>query len=525
MRLFIAEKPSLARAIAEGLGNGQKQNGCIRCGNDVVTWCFGHMLEQFEPDDYDPVLKNWKRDTLPIVPDVWKLKPRKEAAAQLSVIQDLLRQAQSVVNAGDPDREGQLLVDEVLDYFNYRGSAERIWLASLDARSVAKALATLTDNKKHAPLRDAALARSRADWIVGMNATRAMSILGRECGRKGVLSLGRVQTPTLALIVMRDREITRFKPVDYFVLQALLKHTAGSFTVTFVPASTQPGLDSEGRLVDATVPGVIADRVRGTDGTILEITRETKKKAPPLPHCLSSLQKAASARFGMTAQDVLNTAQSLYEKKLTTYPRSDCQYLPLEQFSDAGRILSALRGISSLEQAASKANPALKSGVWDTSKVKAHHAIIPTGEIPGQLSESEHDLYLMISTAYCLQFYPPFTYEAQKITVNLADTRWEARGRLILDPGWTGFSGDEEPGDQSLPSVTRGDTVTCIHVEPLKKKTSPPPKFSEGTLIEAMANVHRFVTDAHAKATLKENEGIGTEATRAGTIETLKTRG
>lgn len=320
MRLFIAEKPSLARAIAEGLGNGQKQNGCIRCGNDVVTWCFGHMLEQFEPDDYDPVLKNWKRDTLPIVPDVWKLKPRKEAAAQLSVIQDLLRQAQSVVNAGDPDREGQLLVDEVLDYFNYRGSAERIWLASLDARSVAKALATLTDNKKHAPLRDAALARSRADWIVGMNATRAMSILGRECGRKGVLSLGRVQTPTLALIVMRDREITRFKPVDYFVLQALLKHTAGSFTVTFVPASTQPGLDSEGRLVDATVPGVIADRVRGTDGTILEITRETKKKAPPLPHCLSSLQKAASARFGMTAQDVLNTAQSLYEKKTDHVP-------------------------------------------------------------------------------------------------------------------------------------------------------------------------------------------------------------
>lgn len=526
-QLYIAEKPSLGRAIADGLGNGQKQNGYIVCGENTVTWCFGHILEQLEPQEYDSALRFWQRRDLPIVPEIWKLKPRAKVADQLKLIGELLAKADSVVHAGDPDREGQLLVDEVLEHFDYRGSVQRIWLASLDNRSVAKALATLTDNKKHAPLRDAARARAQADWLIGMNGTRAMSILGRESGRSGTLSLGRVQTPTLALVVNRDREIAVFKPIDYFALQASLEHSAGSFAAFFQPGETQPGLDSQGRLVDPAVVTALADSVRGQSGTILEVTREKKKKAVPLPHCLSSLQKAASTKFGMTAQAVLDTAQSLYEKKLTTYPRSDCRYLPDEQFADAERILTAVSTVSELDLVTSKANPKLKGPVWDTKKITAHHAIIPTGEVPGTLSKAELDLYLVIAQAYCLQFYPPLTYEAQKITVNLKETRWEARGRLILEAGWTGFD-VEEDGDakeeKDLPAVSKGDTVTCADVEALKKKTSPPPRFSEGTLIEAMANIHRFVTDAKAKAMLKENEGIGTEATRAGILETLKKR-
>ena len=341
--------------------------------------------------------------------------------------------------------------------------------------------------------------------------------------------MGRVQTPTLALVVNRDREIAAFTHIDYLVLQATLQHDAGMFSALFKPPEPQPGLDSEGRLVDgATVQGIM-DAVRGKNGIITSVTREKKKKPVPLPHCLSSLQKAASSKLGMTAQQILDTAQSLYEKKLTTYPRTDCRYLPEEQFGDTARIITALSG---LEAVTAKADSALRGPVWDTKKITAHHAIIPTGEEPRSLTAQEKELYLMIAVQYFLQFYPPMLYEAQKILATIVETAWEARGRMIIEPGWTGFAAEEDDEDakkkeaeQSLPSVGNNDAVLCADVDALKKKTTPPSRFSEGSLIEAMANVHRFVSDAKAKAVLKENEGIGTEATRASILETLKGRG
>lgn len=483
-RLFIAEKPSLAKAIAEGLGENRRLATHYVCGQDAVTWCYGHLLEQCDPEDYEAEWKYWRRDTLPMVPSAWKLKPRLKAKDQLQAIEALLKEAESVVNAGDPDREGQLLVDEVLERFSYQGPVQRIWLASLDARSVSAALSSLKNNQEYANLRDAA--RSQADWLVGLNATRALSIRGRESGREGILSLGRVQTPTLALVVTRDRQIAAFQPIDYLILQATLRHEAGTFTATFAPMETQTGLDSEGRLVDPAVAQGIVEAVRGRDGLIVEMSREKKKKAVPLPHCLSSLQKAASSKLGMTAQQVLDTAQALYEKKLTTYPRTDCRYLPDEQFSDAGRIIPALSGVPGLELVTAKADVSLKGPVWDTKKVTAHHAIIPTGEVPQGLSTEQTALYLMIATAYCLQFYPPMQYEAQKIRATIAETAWEARGRLVLDAGWTGFAAEEDEDDakkkeeQALPPVNKGDAVTCAHVETVKKKTSPPHASAKG---------------------------------------------
>ena len=531
MRLFIAEKPSLGRAIAAELGVTQNNPTFQICGSDTVTWCFGHILEQYDPQDYDDNLRIWRRRDLPIIPKEWKLRPKESALTQLQVINHLLSEAEMVVHAGDPDREGQLLVDEVLEHFHYTGPVQRIWLASLDSLSVQKALATLKDNRDYADLRDAARARSQADWLIGMNASRAMTIFGRETGHNdGVLSLGRVQTPTLALVVQRDREIKAFVSVDYLILQASLQNDAGSFSATFKPSDTQTGLDSEGRLVDASIAQGIVDSVRGQTGIITSVTREKKKKPVPLPHCLSSLQKAASSKFGMTAQQVLDTAQSLYEKKLTTYPRTDCRYLPEEQFGDAARLITALSGVSGLEAVTAKADSALRGPVWDTKKITAHHAIIPTGEEPRSLTAQETNLYLMIAVQYFLQFYPPMSYEAQKIVVSINDTTWEARGRLILEPGWTGVAAEEDEDakkkepEQSLPPVSSDTPVTCTDVDALKKKTTPPSKFSEGSLIEAMANIHRFVSDASAKATLKENEGRGTEATRASIIETLKGR-
>lgn len=565
MRLFIAEKPSLGRAIADGLNAAlgksavpaprASKNGYIVVGTDVVTWCFGHLLEQYDPEDYDPALRRWSREGLPIVPQQWQLKPRFKSEAQLRLIGDLLGRAPAVVNAGDPDREGQLLVDEVLEHFNYQGPVQRVWLASLDDRSVAKALNTLSDNTRHAPLRDAAKARSQADWLVGLNATRAMTLMGREAGRQEkVLSLGRVQTPTLALVVGRDREIAAFTPVDFFVLQGHMAHKAGTFTAAFQPADTQPGLDSEGRLVDSGIVQRLAHSCTGAKGLVAAVSKEKKKKPVPLPHCLSTLQKAASSRLGMTAQEVLNTAQSLYEKKLTSYPRTDCRYLPTEQFTEAPRILAAMGRVPELAAEAAGADSTLRGPVWDTKKITAHHAIIPTGVLPGGLPPQERKLYLMIARAYVLQFYPPMLYEARKISVELTPEAdppavvppllWEARGRVVLAPGWTGAGAAEEKAaieddeeaegnegkkkeaaDQALPPVRKGDTLTCSLVDPQAKKTTPPSRFTEGSLIEAMANVHRFVQDAAAKSTLKENEGIGTEATRAGILETLKARG
>ena len=531
MRLFVAEKPSLGRAIAAELGVTQNNPTFQICGSDTVTWCFGHILAPYDPQDYDDNLRTWRRRDLPIIPTEWKLRPKESALTQLQVINHLLSEAEMVVHAGDPDREGQLLVDEVLEHFHYTGPVQRIWLASLDSLSVQKALATLKDNRDYADLRDAARARSQADWLIGMNASRAMTIFGRETGHNdGVLSLGRVQTPTLALVVQRDREIKAFVSVDYLILQASLQNDAGSFSATFKPSDTQTGLDSEGRLVDASIAQGIVDSVRGQTGIITSVTREKKKKPVPLPHCLSSLQKAASSKFGMTAQQVLDTAQSLYEKKLTTYPRTDCRYLPEEQFGDAARLITALSGVSGLEAVTAKADSALRGPVWDTKKITAHHAIIPTGEEPRSLTAQETNLYLMIAVQYFLQFYPPMSYEAQKIVVSINDTTWEARGRLILEPGWTGVAAEEDEDakkkepEQSLPPVSSDTPVTCTDVDALKKKTTPPSRFSEGSLIEAMANIHHFVSDASAKATLKENEGLGTEATRASIIETLKGR-
>lgn len=528
MRLFIAEKPNLGKAIARGLGGGRTEQGCIRCGDNIVTWCFGHLLEPAYPEAYCPEYAQWRREHLPIIPSSWKYVVKRTSKAQLDTIGKLLRDAASVVHAGDPDREGQLLVDEVLEHFRYRGPVFRIWLPSLDDRSVSIALGNITDNAANAPLRDAARARMMADWLVGINATRALTITGRENGRTEVLSLGRVQTPTLALVVARDREIAHFKPSDYFVLRASIIHPHGECSVTFVPSDSQDGLDSSGRLVDLAQVAAVLESVNGKEGTVLEALREKKTRPAPLPHCLSSLQKSASARLGMSAKRVLDVAQSLYEKKLTTYPRTDCRYLPEEQHGEAASILSRLAGVSGLEQLAGKADSRLKSTVWNTKKITAHH-VIPTGEPAESLAGEERALFLLIATAYCLQFHPPMRYEAQKIAVALGDTRWEASGRRLLEAGWTALSRDDDDSDEQeqelLPLMEQGDAVRCRNAESVRKKTSPPSRFSEGSLIDAMAHVHLLVKDGQAKATLKESKGLGTEATRANIIETLKERG
>lgn len=524
MKLIIAEKPSLAKAIRDVVGKEY-----------TVTNAFGHILEQAEPDEYTPAdvpvnpktgKKRWRLEDLPIFPQTWIKHPKPDAKDQLMKIKGMLKEVTLVVNAGDPDREGQLLIDEILEYCGYRGPVQRVWLASLDETSVKKAFANLRDNREYRALSQAAEARSQADWVVGMNLTRAWTIKN-----SGLLSVGRVQTPTLALVVRRDLEIEQFKPRNFFEVIAHCHHQNGDFLAKWRPAVTDgPGFDEEGRLVDRKLADSIAARAAGT-GKIARYEAKDSKQSAPLPFSLSALQKAASAKFGMSANQVLETAQSLYEKKITSYPRSDARYLPEEQHGDASRILSQLPVPDQLKV---KASANRKHPAWNTGKVTAHHAIIPTGDRATGLSDAEQKIYDLIWKSYVALFLPDYLYKAISVAVDLGGEQWTASGRLDLDIGWKALYGaatsadddeDGEEGKAKLPAMTTGDAITGQKGEVQAKQTKPPARFTDGTMIEAMSNIHKFVTDAAAKAKLKETSGIGTEATRANVLETLVKRG
>ena len=547
MKLFIAEKPSLGKAIAQHLPSPHKAgNGCIECdgGKQIVTWAFGHLFEQAEPDHYTPDdvpttpkgKKKWRWDELPIIPQQWVLAPKDDAKAQIKVIRDLLKKATackgSVVNAGDPDREGQLLVDEILDECGWNGSTQRIWLAALDEQSVKKALASLKDNRDYQNLKASAQARSRADWLMGMNLTRAFTLANKG---SGVLSVGRVQTPTLRLIADRDSTIEHFKPKDFFVPRIQCAKAGTGFWSAWQVRDIA-GVDADNQLIDKSVAEKLAASAKASGkATVASYESKEQKQQAPLGFSLAELQKTCSAKFGMSAKDVLDTAQALYEEhKCATYPRSDCRYLPEEQFGEAGRILSGLArlGFGDLVKGADAAK---KSGIWNTAKVTAHHAIIPTGSMTGSLSGRAAQVFDLIVKRYLAQFYPPYVYRATKIVLDCAAEQWAASGQVPVSPGWKVVEGkglhpgegssDEEDAPVSLPVLTKGETLLVTSADVQAKQTKPPARFTDGTLIEAMSNIHKFVEDPEAKAKLKETSGIGTEATRANILETLLKRG
>ena len=353
-RLFIAEKPSLGRAIADALpGSKKRDQGFIRCGNgDAVTWCIGHLLEQVEPDAYDERYKKWNMADLPIVPQQWQLRPRKSASKQLTVIRKLLKEADQIIHAGDPDREGQLLVDEVIDHLKVskakKEKVQRLLISDLNLPAVKRALSQMRSNREFIPLSVSALARSRADWLYGMNMSRAYTLLGQSAGYQGVLSVGRVQTPVLGLVVRRDEEIENFVPKDYFTLYALIPYESDSqvfdIRARWKPSEAcRPWQDEDGRVLSRKLVENVAGRIAGQPATVTDSEHKQTRQAPPLPYSLSALQIDAAKRFGMNAQDVLNICQSLYEKhKLITYPRSDSRHLPEEHYGQAASVIAAV---------------------------------------------------------------------------------------------------------------------------------------------------------------------------------------
>ena len=539
-RLFIAEKPSMGRAIAQGLealGNkSQSADGCIHLGSDTVTWLFGHILEQYSPDEYDEKYKRWHIEDLPIVPSVWKLKVKPDAKKQYKIVSALAKEADEIVHAGDPDREGQLLVDELLAHIGVLKTkpVKRILLNALDVKSVQEALRHIRPNDEFVGLRNSALARSRADWLIGMNLSRIYTILARSAGYDSVVNVGRVKTPTMGLVVRREIEIRTFKPVTFFTPQVEFRHANGSFRAKW-KAQEQDGVDEEGRILKKDLAEEILTASSVPPAKIESVEQKKGTSPQRLPYSLSALQIDAGKIFGYSPQEVLDTQQALYEKKLTSYPRSDCDYLPDNQFGDAAAILKNLAAAdSSLERFIEKADLSIKSRAWNDKKVSAHHAIVPTTVETklSDLSEKEKNLYMLIAKSYIAQFYPAQEFLSTKVELSAGGEMFTASGKVILQQGWKSLyqndvKKDEEEREeqQSLPDMQQGDSVEFAGGKIVEGVTKPPARFTPATLLKAMKEIHKYVHDKELAASLKECSGIGTEATRAGMIDELEKRG
>ncbi|MBK5144747.1 DNA topoisomerase III [Budviciaceae bacterium BWR-B9] len=535
MRLFIAEKPSLARAIADVLPKPHKrQDGFIVCGNDqVVTWCVGHLLEQAQPDQYDARYARWSLSDLPIIPEKWQLKPRDSVTKQLNVIKRLLAEANEVVHAGDPDREGQLLVDEVLDYLELdadkRQQVRRCLINDLNPQAVTRAIDKLRDNREFIPLCVSALARARADWLYGINMTRAYTLLGRNAGYNGVLSVGRVQTPVLGLVVRRDEEIENFVPKDFFEVKAHIVTPAEErFTAIWQPSdSCESFLDEEGRLLNRNLAEHVVKRITGQPAFVTEYNDKRENDVAPLPFSLSALQIEAAKRFGFSAQQVLDLCQRLYEThKLITYPRSDSRYLPEEHFADRHAVIAAIETHQPDIFPLPVVDSEKRNRCWDDKKVDAHHAIIPTARSSSvSLSADEQKIYQLVSLQYLMQFCPDAVYRKCVIELDIAGGKFIAKARFLAEAGWRMLLGskerDEENEGTPLPVVNKGDELLCEQGEVVAKQTQPPRPFTDASLLSAMTGIARFVQDKELKKILRATDGLGTEATRAGIIELL----
>lgn len=540
MILYIAEKPSVGRAVADVLPKPQqKGDGFIKLANgDVVTWCIGHLLEQAEPEAYNPEYKKWRKEHLPIIPVEWKQQVKRETSKQFNVVKKLIKEAKLLVNMGDPDRVGQILVDEVINYSGVsktkREATKRCLINDMNPAAIQKALNNLRPNTDFIPLATSALARARADWLYGINMTRLCTLLGQAVGYQGVLSIGRVQTPVLGLVVHRDQEIENFISKPFYEVFVNLKAADQSvFRAKWKPsAACEPYMDEDGRVLVKKLTETVVQKVAGKTGVIKAVAKDQKKQFAPLPYSLSALQIDASKRFNLNAQRTLDICQQLYERhKLITYPRSDCRYLPLGHYAERQQVTAAIRKTSeALANAVAGADLTIQSKAWNDGEVGAHHAIIPTATSTdgARLSKEELQIYELIARQYLMQFYPPFVYAEHQIDSEIAGGLFIAREKTVIAQGWkTLLLGDRntEPDSEfsktQLPDLKVGDAVDCIDATLDEKQTTPPKHFTDATLLAAMTGISRYVTDPEIKKILRETDGLGTEATRAGIIELL----
>ena len=502
--LYICEKPSQAKDIGKVLGATAGKNGYMEAKNIKITWCYGHLLNLVPPDYYDEKYKSWAE--IPVIPETFIKTTQKETSKQYKVIKELLKKETEVVIATDSDREGEMIAREILEREKYKGSVKRLWLHALDEASIKKGLNSLLDGSKTVNLYYSAYGRQIADWLVGMNYTRLYS------SYKNVYSVGRVQTPTLKFVVDRDLEIENFKSKVYFELEGLFNYEE-DFKAKW---------NAEDKVFDKKIVENVKQKLANAKtGTIADSKKEEKKTPPPKLFSLSTLQKFINNKYGYSAQEVLDIVQKLYETfKFTTYPRTDCEYLPVSQLSEAGTILKNVPFKMDL--------PEIKHVYqFDDSKISAHHAIIPTLIKPdtGRLSEKEKNVFIEIYKRYACMFYPPLITLITSLTINAGNETFKAQGTQVKDLGWKIFYQAEKvekaPQEPTVPFIEKGQNVSLKALDILEKQTTAPARFTDSSLLEAMKNAGKFIESKEQKAILKETQGLGTEATRAGMIEKL----
>ena len=535
MKLFLCEKPSQGNDIAKVLGATTRGDGCLSTpdGQTFVTWGVGHLVEQFNPEDYDPAFKRWAFETLPIIPSQWGLSPKKTTKKQYGIVMKLIKQAQLMVIATDIDREGETIARELLELAKYRGQIKRLWLSALDDASIRKALGALKNNDETLPLYYAGLARSRADWLIGMNFSRLFTLLAQQNGYQGnPLSVGRVQSPTLNLVVNRDRDIRHFVPKQHFTLQVAFSDGTQSFTAQYI--IPEQNLDEDGLCLRSQVIQAANQQIRQIGQAKIEsVETKREKQSAPLLFALSDLQSEANRLYGLGAQQVLDIAQSLYEThKATTYPRTDCGYLPESQFAEVSPVIQCLmQSDNRLQPLMPQLDLSQKSRVWNDKKITAHHGIIPTMvKIDlSKMTEDEFKLYDLIRRRYLAQFLPASETDKTQILLKCGQHSLIARGNNLVVSGWKILFGktqeDHDENQQILPKVQQRQICRIENTEIKTLQTTPPAHFTEGTLLTAMKNAARFVTDERLKQRLRETEGLGTEATRAATIQGLIDKG
>jgi DNA topoisomerase-3 len=536
VHVYLCEKPSQGKDIARVLGAHQRGSGCYTGPGVTVTWCIGHLIEAAPPEMYGAHYKRWSIEQLPIIPERWRIQIKTATKSQFNIVKRLIGQASELVIATDADREGEMIAREMIDLCGYRGPIQRLWLSALNDASIRKALGALKPAAETLPLYYSALARSRADWLIGMNLSRLFTLLGRQAGYGGVLSVGRVQTPTLKLVVDRDREIARFVSVPFWAIDVLLSHAGQSFTASWIPPDDTT--DAAGRCLQQPVAQQAADRMRtAREAQVVSVKTERVREAPPLLFDLGTLQEVCSRRLGLNVQETLDIAQALYEThKATTYPRSDSGYLPESMLIEVPTVLDALLATDpGLRPLIATLDHARRSRAWDDTKVTAHHGIIPTLE-PTKLSamsDKEKAVYGLIRAHYLAQFLPHHEFDRTVALLTCAGQSLQAVGKQVIVPGWhlaLPGKGQDAADDEStqrsqiLPALTSGTRCTVDQVELKALKTQPPKPYTQGELIKAMKGVAKLVTDPRLKQKLKETTGIGTEATRANIINGLLTR-
>ena len=551
-RLVITEKPSVARDVARVLGANRRGDGCLEGEGLVVTWCVGHLLELADPASYEEAWKRWDLDTLPMVPPVFALQARKGSEDQWHIVARWLQDPsiRAVVNACDAGREGELIFRYAYQHAGCALPVERFWVSSLTDEAIRMGWQNLRPGAQYDALADAARSRSEADWLVGMNGTRAMTCRTRDAGGDALWSVGRVQTPTLAMIVARDREIAAFVPETYWRVDATMQADGGGWQARWFRRDQDPGNDKddsdgdathEERLVDPAHADALVAAVADRPGVVASATRKARREAPPLLYDLTSLQRRANQRYGLSAQRTLEIAQSLYERhKLLTYPRTDARHLTSDQVPELPDVVRAVAEVGVYREVALgllEAPLHTTSRMVDDGEVGDHHAIIPTQRSAAgvRLDADEKRIYDLVARRLLAGLSPDAVIDTAELIVEvdvgdatLPDTiplppTFRAKGRVIREPGWQAIDPPKTRKDVFLPNVQEGDVVTVVEPASKEGQTRPPRPHDDASLLLAMETAGRELDDRELKRAMR-GAGLGTPATRAAILQTLLDR-